>query len=53
MAELRVMRDALLPPQQPPAERRHLLSVADLSKEDIERLLGTARSFARSLEREM
>jgi aspartate carbamoyltransferase catalytic subunit len=53
MAELRVMRDALLPPQQPPAERRHLLSVADLSKGDIERLLGTARSFARSLEREM
>jgi aspartate carbamoyltransferase catalytic subunit len=53
MAELRVMRDALLPPQQPPAERRHLLSVADLSREDIERLLGTARSFARSLEREM
>jgi aspartate carbamoyltransferase catalytic subunit len=53
MAELRVMRDALLPPQQPPAERRHLLSIADLSREDIERLLGTARSFARSLEREM
>ncbi|HEY8192919.1 MAG TPA: aspartate carbamoyltransferase catalytic subunit [Gaiellaceae bacterium] len=53
MAELRVMRDALLPPPQEPRERRHLLSVADLSKEDIERLLGTARSFARSLEREM
>jgi len=34
-------------------ERRHLLSVADLSRDDIERLLGTARSFARSLEREM
>ncbi len=51
MAELRVMRDDLLPP--PPAERRHLLSVADLSRDDIERLLGTARSFARSLEREM
>lgn len=51
MAELRVMRDDLLPPL--PAERRHLLSVADLSREDIERLLGTARSFARSLEREM
>ena len=51
MGDIRVMRDDLLPP--PPAERRHLLSVADLSREDIERLLGTARSFARSLEREM
>jgi aspartate carbamoyltransferase catalytic subunit len=51
MGDIRVMRDDLLPP--PPAERRHLLSVADLSREDIERVLGTARSFARSLEREM
>ncbi|HEU4942823.1 MAG TPA: aspartate carbamoyltransferase catalytic subunit [Gaiellaceae bacterium] len=51
MGDIRVMRDDLLPP--PPAERRHLLSVADLSREDIERLLGTARNFARSLEREM
>jgi aspartate carbamoyltransferase catalytic subunit len=50
MADLRVMRDDLLPP---PAERRHLLSVADLSRDDVERLLGTARSFSRSLEREM
>jgi aspartate carbamoyltransferase catalytic subunit len=51
MGDIRVMRDDLLPPAS--AERRHLLSVADLSREDIERLLGTARSFARSLEREM
>jgi aspartate carbamoyltransferase catalytic subunit len=51
MGDIRVMRDDLLPP--PPAERRHLLSVADLSRDDIERLLGTARNFARSLEREM
>jgi aspartate carbamoyltransferase catalytic subunit len=51
MAEIRVMRDDLLPP--PPAERRHLLSIADLSRDDIERLLATARSFGRSLEREM
>jgi aspartate carbamoyltransferase catalytic subunit len=51
MADIRVMRDDLLPP--PPAERRHLLSIADLSREDVERLLATARSFARSLEREM
>jgi aspartate carbamoyltransferase catalytic subunit len=51
MGDIRVMRDDLLPP--PSAERRHLLSVADLTREDVERLLGTARSFARSLEREM
>jgi aspartate carbamoyltransferase catalytic subunit len=51
MAEIRVMRDDLLPP--PPAERRHLLSVGDLTRDDVERLLGTARSFSRSLEREM
>jgi aspartate carbamoyltransferase catalytic subunit len=37
----------------PPADgRRHLLSVADLTRDDIERLLATARSFARSQERE-
>jgi aspartate carbamoyltransferase catalytic subunit len=51
MADIRVMRDDLLPP--PPTERRHLLSIADLSRDDVERLLATARSFARSLEREM
>jgi len=51
MAEIRVMRDDLLPP--PTGERRHLLAIADLSREDVERLLATARSFSRSLEREM
>ncbi len=51
MAEIRVMRDDLRPPD-PPA-RRHLISIGDLTREDIERLLATARSFARSLEREM
>jgi aspartate carbamoyltransferase catalytic subunit len=51
MGDIRVMRDDLLPPA--PAERRHLLSIADVSRDDIERLLATARSFTRSLEREM
>ena len=51
MGDIRVMRDDLLPPA--PAERRHMLSIADVSRDDIERLLATARSFARSLEREM
>jgi aspartate carbamoyltransferase catalytic subunit len=51
MAEIRVMRDDLRPPD-PPA-RRHLISIGDLGREDVERLLATARSFGRSLEREM
>jgi aspartate carbamoyltransferase catalytic subunit len=45
------MRDELLPPKQPP--RRHLISIADLTQDDVARLLGTARSFERSLEREV
>ena len=51
MGDIRVMRDDLKPPA--PTERRHLLSVADLSRDDIERLLATARNFSRTLEREM
>jgi aspartate carbamoyltransferase catalytic subunit len=51
MGDLHVMRDDLRPPDAPP--RRHLISIADLTREDVERLLGTARSFARSLDREM
>ena len=51
MTDIRVVRDELLPPRT--GERRHLLSIADLTRDDVERLLATARSFARSLEREM
>src|SRR3954468_8447906 len=51
MAEITVMRDDLLPPGRPP--RRHLISISDLTRDDVERLLATARSFERSLEREM
>jgi aspartate carbamoyltransferase catalytic subunit len=51
MADIRVMREDLRPPAPPP--RRHLISISDLKRDDVERLLGTARSFARSLEREM
>jgi aspartate carbamoyltransferase catalytic subunit len=51
MTEVRVMREDLRPPKPPP--RRHLISIEDLTREDVERLIGTARSFARSLEREM
>ena len=49
MPELKVMRDDLVPPSQ--QDRRHLISIADLTRDDVERLLGTARSFERSLER--
>src|SRR5215210_7717937 len=51
MGEIHVMREGFLPPS--PSERRHLLAIADLSRSDVERLLATARSFSRSLEREM
>src|ERR671929_200961 len=51
MTELRVMREDLLPPKEPP--RRHLISIGDLSRADVERVLATARSFSRSLEREV
>src|SRR5206468_4472107 len=45
------MRDDLRPPGAPPT--RHLISIGDLSREDVERLLATARTFERSLDREM
>src|ERR687896_1402619 len=51
MGDLHAMRDDLRPPE-PPA-KRHLISITDLTREDVERLLGTARSFERSLDREM
>jgi len=51
MAEIRVMREDLRPPKEPP--KRHLISIRDLTSDDVERLLATARSFERSLEREV
>jgi aspartate carbamoyltransferase catalytic subunit len=51
MPDLRVMREDMLPPVPPP--RRHLLSIRDLTREDVERLLATAGSFESSLEREV
>src|SRR6187399_567693 len=51
MGEIHVMREGFLPPKEPP--RRHLISIGDLDRDDVERLLGTARSFSRSLEREV
>ena len=37
----------------PAASRRHLLSIADLTRDDIERMFETAQSLAASLDREM
>lgn len=37
----------------PATPRRHLLSVRDLSRDDVERLLETARGFASTLDREV
>jgi aspartate carbamoyltransferase catalytic subunit len=47
---LHVVPDDLLPPRT--HGRRHLLSIEDLTRDDVERLLATARSFARSQERD-
>src|SRR5688500_5266241 len=44
------MTTELRPPAPP---RRHLLSIADLDRHDVERILDTARSLAGSLEREV
>jgi aspartate carbamoyltransferase catalytic subunit len=40
-----------LPPMRPP--RRHLLSIEDLNRDDVERLLATARSFDQASQREL
>jgi len=49
VTDLRVVGGELLPPAD---ERRHLLSITDLTPADVERLLATARSFAHSQERD-
>jgi aspartate carbamoyltransferase catalytic subunit len=46
---IRLVHDDLRPPGAAP--RRHLISIADLAREDVERLLGTARVFESSLTR--
>ena len=51
MAEIRVMREDLRPPASPP--RRHFISIKDVTRDDVERLLATARTFERSMEREV
>jgi aspartate carbamoyltransferase catalytic subunit len=48
---IRLVTDDLRPPQS--TGRRHLLSMADVTRDDVERVLGTARTFASSLDREV
>jgi aspartate carbamoyltransferase catalytic subunit len=48
---VRLVRDDLRPPGPPP--RRHLISMADLTRDDVERVLGTARVFEGSLTRQV
>jgi len=52
MPDLQVVRDELVPPRAP-GPRRHLLSIRDLTRDDVERLLATAVTFESSLEREV
>jgi aspartate carbamoyltransferase catalytic subunit len=51
MTSIRLVRDDLRPPGPPP--RRHLLSVSDLTRDDVQRLLGTAKTFESALDREV
>jgi aspartate carbamoyltransferase catalytic subunit len=46
-----LVRDELLPPKPP--ERRHLISIADLSRDDVERLLTLSATFAKTLDRDV
>jgi aspartate carbamoyltransferase catalytic subunit len=48
--QITMVRESL--PPRPP-DRRHLISIRDLDRDDVERLLATAQSFEASLEREL
>ena len=50
-SSIRLVNDDLRPPGPPP--RRHLMSIADLTRDDVERLLGTARTFESTLNRQV
>ncbi len=53
MTELTTEPRAAAAATAPPAARRHLLGISDLDRDDVERLLGTAATIARSLDREV
>src|SRR5437763_3658651 len=49
MGEIKLLRDELRPPAPPP--KRHFISITDVTREDVERLLATARTFEGSVTR--
>jgi aspartate carbamoyltransferase catalytic subunit len=51
MADIKLIRDDLRPPEEPP--KRHFISIQDVTREDVERLLATARTLERSMDREV
>ncbi len=52
MTDIYLVREEPLPPSGPPPGR-HLISIGDLTRDDVERLLVTARSFEQALDREL
>ncbi len=50
MPDIRLAETTGAPPREP---RRHLLSISDLTRPDIERILDTARALAGSLDRDV
>jgi aspartate carbamoyltransferase catalytic subunit len=50
MTDIRLAEPPGTPPRSP---RRHLLGVDDLTRDDVERILDTARALARSLDRDV
>lgn len=50
MADIHLADDTRTPPR---SLRRHLLGISDLTRDDVERILGTAGTLARSLDREV
>jgi len=52
MTDIYLVREEPLPPSGPPPGQ-HLISIGDLTRDDVERLLVTARSFEQSLDREL
>jgi aspartate carbamoyltransferase catalytic subunit len=50
MPDITVVRDDLPPKGD---ERRHFISISDVTRDDIERLLATAHSFENALDREL
>jgi len=51
MPDIKLVKDDLRPPEEPP--KRHFISIQDVTREDVERLLATARTLERSMDREV